>query len=368
MVYNKEVNMSKRDLMSIEGIDEDLAEKLIAAGIRNVWMLANTSVSKLVHYSFGIELPLQTAKDIIATAQERVSSLSEPKTGEQLVQDYQNRAYLTSGTKGLDAILESKGFQTQRIYELYGPEGAGKADLLHQLVCTAYLPPDQGGLGAGSIYIDTEGMFSWKQIDQLAQRFQINYEALKRNILKASTPNTESLLFFIEAELERFAYERGARLFCLDNLAAPFLAEYDGVGPTLPERQQKVNKVIHALKRAAEHYNGVVIYTNQIKSDGTHYLGNIAGHEAHIRIFVDIIKASSDLRLFKIEKALDIAPGETILKLTPEGFVDPSRKPYTSRTKSKLPNASKSLKKKSKPKAPRSRQQHSDVSLRIAQK
>ena len=318
--------MSVEDLMSLEGVDEELARKLIKKGVLTVTVLASIPVKDLVHADYGVGIDYTTAKKLIKAAQERCDSLFGFEMGEELIQQYENRQYLSTGTRALDVILHhGRGFKTQTVYEIYGPEGGGKSDLLHQLICTAYLPPDRGGLGTGSIYIDTEGMFSLKKIEQIAQRFGINYEDLKRNILKASPPNSEVLLHFCATQLERLAHERGARFFCLDNLATHFQAEYEGVGETLPERQQKINGVIHALKRAVQQTNGVAIYTNQITKNGKPALGYITKHEAQVRILVDVKDLSKGLRVFRVVKALEIPPRETILKLSSKGFIDHQR-------------------------------------------
>jgi len=315
--------MSVEDLLSIEGIDEELAKRLIKAGVANVTVLAMTSIAKLTNPDFGIGLDRQTARGIKDAAEERCNKLFGFVTGEELIQQYSTRQYLTTGIRTLDHILyDDRGLSTQLIYELYGPGGGGKADLLHQLVCTASLPPKRGGLGVGAVYIDTEGKFSLEKIREIAQRFRIDYERLKQKILRFAPGKTDVLLHFCKVQLVPRARERGIRLFCLDNLASLFHAEYDGWGKTTPERQQKLNQVIGALRRAAEQLNGIAIYTNQINMRGEPALGTATKHETNVRMLVDIKDAVKGLRVIKIEKALDLPPLETVVKLGPQGFRD----------------------------------------------
>lgn len=45
-------------------------------------------------------------------------------------------------------------------HQLVGPAGSGKTQFCTMLAMLTALPKDLGGLGAGAIYIDTEGAFS----------------------------------------------------------------------------------------------------------------------------------------------------------------------------------------------------------------
>ncbi len=316
--------MSLEDLMSLEGIDESLAKKLIAAGIPTVVVLATTPLTKLIHPDFGIELDLKTARQLLAAAQTRCDTLFGFQTGDALIQQYQSRNYLTTGVKALDAIFpQGTGLETQQVYELYGPEGVGKAVLLHQLLCTAALPLNKGGLASGAIYIDTEGSFSLPLLQQIAERFAVPYDTLKRRILKVTPPASEQLLYFCEAQLEPTALQHGVRLFCLDSIATPFQADYEGVGQPLPERQQKLGRLIQALKRAAQRTNGIALYTNQVKRGDTHALGFLVGHGPQVRLRLDFHDRSKRGRVITIEKAVDSPLQTAVTQLTREGFVEP---------------------------------------------
>jgi len=150
------------ELQSIDGMDEETAETLRKAGIKTVDTLAATSLARLV----AIGITESMANKILFEAYN--NSMFNFKEKDALIQQFEDRQHLTSGTQGLDEILGGKGFESQKVYELYGPEGAGKSTLLHQLICTASLPTTNGGLGAGSIYIDTEGTFSIRKVQQIA--------------------------------------------------------------------------------------------------------------------------------------------------------------------------------------------------------
>ncbi len=318
--------MSTEDLQSLESVTDATAEKLLLAGISTVEALAAATMKKLVQCG----LAKSTAQKILEEARERCNETFGFVTGEDLVRQYERRQYLTTGTTALDGILGGTGFETQKVYEIYGPEGTGKSTLLHQLVCTAFLPPDKGGLGAGAIFIDTEGTFSIKKVQQMAPRFGIDPAEISRNVIKAGPPTSDNLLYLCEVQLEKLAHESGARLFCLDSIATHFRAEYGAERQGFPERQQKANKVIHALKRVAQQSNGVAIMTNQVTANVsgfgrpfTHSMGYVVGHEAQVRILVQVKNKEAGLREFRIDKALDLPPADCILQVSEIGFTDP---------------------------------------------
>jgi DNA repair protein RadA len=333
-------NMSTSDLSSIDGIGEGTAEKLLSAGIPTVEALAACTVARLV----GIGITKRSAMKYIDQAREMCDAIFGFVAGEDLIKQYKERQHLTSGTQALDTLLGGKGFETQKVYEIYGLEGTGKSNLLHQLICTAYLPPDEGGLGAGAIYIDTEGTFSIKRVQQIAPRFGIDPDEISRNILRAGPPTSDVLLYLCENKLEQMAHQTGARLFCLDSIATHFRAEYGSERQHIPERQQKANKVIHALKRVAQQANGVAILTNQATGDPTgigrgykHSMGIVVGHESQVRLRISVKSTAEGLRKVVVEKALDLPPDQCIIKITNQGFVDedwkPPKEPPTKRAK-----------------------------------
>ena len=318
--------MSTEDLTSLQGVGPPTAEKLMNAGIPNVVALASSTVPKLVNIGIG----KATAKKMLDEARVRCQDIFGFVTGDDLIKQFKGRQYLTSGCSEIDRILGGKGFETQKVYGIYGPEGTGKSNLLHQLICTAYLPPNQGGLGSGAIFIDTEGTFSLKRIQQFAQRWGIDPEEISKNVIKAAPPNSDVLLFVCETQLEKMAHVTGARLFCLDSIATHFRAEYGSERQHMPERQQKASKVIHALKRVAQQLNGVAILTNQATGNVTgigrewkHSMGLLVGHEVQVRLMIRIKKAATGMRLLKVEKALDLPPEECEVILGSDGFRDP---------------------------------------------
>jgi DNA repair protein RadA len=95
--------------------------------------------------------------------------------------------------------------------------------------------------------------------------------------------------------LGKYIEEYKAKLVIVDSIISLHRAEYTG-RETLPERQQRLNVILHKLIRLAEIYNVAVVLTNQVQASpdsafgGNDSLkaagGNIMGHACTYRIFL----------------------------------------------------------------------------------
>lgn len=308
------------NLLVISGIGEKTAEYLVKRGITNTFALANSSPAEL-------DLPISTARKIIYGAHEYCADTIEISTGEALLQEAAARDALTSGSEYLDEILGG-GFETQKIYEIYGPQGTGKSNLLHQLVCTAFLPPEKGGLGSGTVFIDTDGTFSYRRLERLAPRFGIGPEQLFNHVIKTHPPTSDILLFLCVEQVEKVAKQVGARLICVDTIASIFRAEYGTEPQGFPERNQKVAKIMHALKLAIQAINGVLVVTNQVEENlyniGVSWRawGALWQQDSQVRLRVRLKSWVEGLREFKVEHALDLPPKKCDIYLGDSGFTD----------------------------------------------
>jgi DNA repair protein RadA len=96
--------------------------------------------------------------------------------------------------------------------------------------------------------------------------------------------------------LAKYIEQYNARLVIIDSIISLHRAEFAG-RETLPERQQRLNIILHKLIRLAEIYNIAVVYTNQVQAQPDTFLGNgfdsmraaggnILGHASTYRIFL----------------------------------------------------------------------------------
>ena len=236
-----------------------LVERLNKAGIANQWVLATTPLVRLLNAGFS----MASAKKVVQQARDSCAQEGSVLQGDRLRGEAEARAYLTTGTQGLNQLLGGTGFQSGRVYQIYGAEGVGKTILLHQLICTAMMPSSQGGLDTQTLYIDTNGSFSSDYLTQLAPRFGLTEESVHLHCYRFSPPTSDVLLFHCE-RLERLTQQHGIRFICLDALPVHFLSEYSYTAERYALRQQVAYRVVQALRRVAQRVNGVVVFVNWV--------------------------------------------------------------------------------------------------------
>jgi len=250
--------------------------------------------------------------------------------GDALLQEYEEREILTTGCQSLDRILGG-GLETQRVYEFYGSNGVGKTNLLHQLICTAMLKKENGGLDCPIIYLDAEGNFSPKRIRMIAPRFSLKPSFVLSRIAKYSIPTSKILQKSVTKDIYPILNETGARLILLDSITTNVRAEYEGE-TSLPIRQNVLGKIVHALKDIAQTYNAVVVVINQVTSNPknnttTFSGGNILGHEIQVRVAIRRLTGLGDQRDFYVEKAVDLENNSCLLTMHSQGFYEVGEDP-----------------------------------------
>jgi len=152
--------------------------------------------------------------------------------------------------------------------------------LAHQLSVNVQLPPEKRGLGKAAVYIDCEGTFSPNRIVSMAKAKGLDPQTALKNIFVARAFNAEHQMFIVDKLREQIE-ERNIGLIVIDSITSHFRAEYVGRGE-LAERQQKLNKHLHALQRLADAFNLAVYVTNQVMADPSVIFGDptrpVGGH------------------------------------------------------------------------------------------
>ncbi len=306
-------------------------KKLRDNGITNILVLATSSVNELV--STGI--PQDKAEIYITKAMKFADKhLGSNKgfiTGDELIKMFEKRQILSSGCPSLDAILDG-GFETQKIYEVYGPKGIGKSSLCHQLIYMSMLPEEKGGLSnPATVYFDCEQSFSSRKMKKMASYYNIDPVGATKSVILNQIPTTDHLLYSVEKGLFDIMEQTGARLIVCDSISIHFRSEYGTLRQMLPERQNKLARVLHQFKRAANIYNAVVLLTNQVAANvtgkGSPYApagGHVLGHGSQVRI--RITTNAKILKKVVVEKAVDLPKGECILELNQWGFTEVDKK------------------------------------------
>ena len=313
----------KKKIERIEDLPGDgptTAEKLRSAGYTTLEAIAVASPAELVEVA---EIGEGTAIKIINAAREALEM--SWITAKELMERRRAVGRISTGSKNLDSLIGG-GVETQSITEFYGKFGSGKTQICHQLSVNVQLPPEKGGLNGAALYIDTENTFRPERILQMAEAVGLNPEQALQNIYVARAYNSDHQMLLVEKARE-IIEERNIRLIVVDSLTAHFRAEYVGRG-ALAERQQKLNRHIHALQHLADAYNLAVVVTNQVMArpdvlfgDPTEPVGgHVLAHAATYRVYLR--KAKGPKRIARLVDSPHLPEGEVVFQITPEGIRD----------------------------------------------
>ncbi|KAI0257380.1 Rad51-domain-containing protein [Lactifluus subvellereus] len=251
----------KKNLISIKGISEQKAEKILA------------EAQKIVPLGF------QSATEVHARRSELV--------------------HITTGSKNLDTLLGG-GMETGSITELFGEFRTGKSQLCHTLAVTCQLPVDMGGGEGKCLYIDTE------VLDNVAYARAYNADHQHQLLTAASALMSES----------RFC------LLIIDSATALYRSDYIGRGE-LAARQAHLSKFLRTLQRLADEVMSSPDATagpyasNEKKPIG----GNILAHASTTRL--QLKKGRANTRICRIYDSPCLPESETTFAILQSGIGDP---------------------------------------------
>ncbi|MCZ2856350.1 MAG: DNA repair and recombination protein RadA [Candidatus Bathyarchaeota archaeon] len=323
MAVEEEAETQKREYEHLEdlpGVGPATAQKMRELGFNTVESLATAAARELESAGIGEKKALE----IIRAARSSLS-LSFVRADE-LLKLRQTVLRLATGSKALDELLGG-GLETQTITEFYGEYGSGKSQVCHQLCVNVQLPPGQGGLNGGVLYIDTENTFRTERIVQMAKNLGLDPESVAKNIIVAEAYTSDHQMFLLEKS-DSIIKENNIRLIIVDSLTAHFRSEYIG-REMLASRQQKLNKHMHRLIRLARAFNTAAVVTNQVMAKPDVFFGNavhpigghVVGHTSHTRVFLRK-SARGPVRIARLVSSVYLPEGERVFKITENGIED----------------------------------------------
>jgi DNA repair protein RadA len=309
-------------LTDLPGIGPAVAAKLEAAGIYDLMSLAVMSPTELGELA-GVG-PAVARKAIQAARKMLNLGFMD---GMEFAEKRANILYITTGSKNLDALLGGRGIQSRAVTEAFGAYGSGKTQLGLMLSVNVQLPPDRGGANGKSVFIDTEGTFRPSRIKQIAEGLGANPEKVLKNIFVARAFNSDHQILLLDKISEMIKNGEPIKLIVVDSLTAHFRAEFSGRGQ-LADRQQKLNKYLHALMKLAEQHNLAVYVTNQVMANPAQMFGDptvaigghIVGHASTYRIYLR--KGKKDSRVAKLIDSPDLPDNEVVFFVTEKGIID----------------------------------------------
>ncbi|HIH21306.1 MAG TPA: DNA repair and recombination protein RadA [Candidatus Diapherotrites archaeon] len=309
-----------KSITELPGIGTQSAEKLIKAGYKTLESIAVASPAELME---AAELGEITAAKAINAAREALEMGYE--TADKIAQRRESIGRVSTGSKEIDTLIAG-GIETQSITEVYGKMASGKTQWCFQTAVTVQLPKEKGGLNGNCLWIDSENSFRPERIISIAKKLGLDPQKVLKNIYIARAHNSDHQMLLAEKAGE-IVKEKNIKLIIVDSLTAQFRAEFLGRG-TLADRQQKLNKHMHALIRLAEMNNLAVLVTNQVMQrpdilfgDPTAPIGGeIVGHNSKTRLYLR--KAKEDKRVAKLVDSPSLPDGEALYKITPNGIED----------------------------------------------
>lgn len=178
--------------------------------------------------------------------------------------------------------------------------------------------------GTGGIIV--HNTFRPERVAQIATAKGLNPDEILKNIFYVRAYNSDHQVLLAE-KAEDFIQKHNVKLVIVDSLMSAFRSDYTGRGE-LAERQQKLNKHLHALQRLADIYNLAVYLTNQVMDrpdilfgDPTAPVGgNIIAHLATYRIYLR--RSKETRRIAKLVDSPNMPDGECIFTVSENGIGD----------------------------------------------
>ena len=281
------------EIADITGMDKDTVEKLVNKARR---YLAENGI---------------LAKDFVSAA--------------DIYKRRQEIGKISTGTECLDSLFGG-GVETQALTEVYGEFGCGKTQFCHTLCVMVQKAQEEGGLGGGVLYVDTENTFRPERIVSIAKANGMDPQHVLDNIIVARAYNSSHQVLILE-EAGAIIKESGIKLLVADSAVGLFRSEYLGRG-TLSERQQRLNHFVHLLVRIAETYNCAAVATNQVMSSPDTFFGdptkpiggNVVAHTSTYRIY---LKKSGKKRIARMVDSPHHPEEEVIFAIGEAGVIDP---------------------------------------------
>ncbi|MBR9690321.1 DNA repair and recombination protein RadA [Candidatus Woesearchaeota archaeon] len=305
-------------LHDLPGVGAATAEKLEMAGYSDMMGVAVATSGELVESGGVTEA---TARKIINAARSALDMGFE--SGQDFLKKREDVIKLKLKSEAINELMGG-GFETGAITECFGEYGSGKTQIGHALaVMCQKQDPD-----AVAVYIDTEGTFRPERIVQFAQGAGLDVEKTLKQIRVAKAYNSDHQMLLVE-KVGDMIKKDGLKIqvVIVDSLTSHFRAEFIGRG-TLAERQQKLNKHMHALLKLADMNNICVYVTNQVQADPAQFFGDptkaVGGHiVAHASTFrIYLRKGKKGTRVAKLIDAPNLAESEAAFVIAEDGIKD----------------------------------------------
>jgi len=315
------------DSLQAHGVNMADLKKLKSVGICTTRGLKMITKKKLCNIKGLSEGKVEKIREALA----KCSGAESPFiTALQASANRSNVFKLATGSQDLDRLIGG-GLESMSITEAFGEFRTGKTQLSHTLTVTAQMPGANGYTGGKVVYIDTENTFRPDRLRPIAQRFNLDEEAVLENVFYARAYTSDQQVEMLDYVAALFHQEPGIfKLLIVDSIMALFRVDYSGRGE-LSERQQHLAQAMSRLQKIAEEYNVAVFITNQMTADPGATMsfqadpkkpigGNIIAHASTTRLYLR--KGRGENRICKIWDSPDMPESEATFAITTGGIND----------------------------------------------
>lgn len=302
-----------QEIETFFGRDSGITKKLRCAAYHTLDSIIKAPVEKIAKVT-GLSEPI--SQQIIGALQRGVELPF--LSGEEIAESQAKIFRISTGTKSLDKLLGG-GIESQVITEVYGESQSGKTQLAHQLCITTQLPPDQGGVKGAVVFIDTEGTFRIDRLTQIAQRFQLDTDAVCKNLfcVRAYNSTDQEVLLYATEELIR---AKPIKLLIMDGLMSHLRYTRRG--------SSRIMQFIYTLVQYAALYNIAVFVTNQVYEKKrtlfgdpiTPMGGTVVQHCCQVQLYLH--KAKGNHRIARLVDSPILPVGEATFEITEGGIED----------------------------------------------
>ena len=308
-------------LEDLPGVGPATSKKLKEMGFHTIESLATATARELEPAGIGEKKAL----DIIRLSR---TGIKLPFVrADELLKQRQDITRLSTSSMVLDDLFGG-GLETQTITEFYGAYGSGKSQIGFQLVVNVQLPKSKGGLGGDAVFIDTEGTFRPERIEQIAKALGLDPKNVLKKIYVARAFSSDHQMLLAEKIPEFIEQDRkNIKLVVVDSLMGLFRSEFIGRG-TLANRQQKLNKHLHALQRLADRFKLAIYVTNQVMSRPDVFFGDqtaavgghVLAHAATYRVYLR--KSKGNKRIARLVDSPSLPEAEAVFTVDAPGIRD----------------------------------------------
>jgi len=303
----------------IEGLTKVTIDKLVAAGIPTVQVLA-TQTPKILAEKSGL------GQDTVEKAIRKAVQLTSDGfiTGIQLRDKRKERTRLKTGSEALDTLIGG-GIESETTTEISGAGGVAKTQICMTLAVLAQLPMEQGGLNGEVAIIDSEDTTRPERLVEIAKARGLDSDKILNGIHWAFATNTAHQKLLIE-QLFDLCTKHPIKLVIIDSMIGHLRSEYIGRG-NLSDRQGELGSMLQTLLKVALSTKVTVVYTNQVMDRPIAYGnpevptgGTIMAHAGGTRLHLR--KGRENKRIAKLIDSLSLPEGEAAFVVCEKGIDD----------------------------------------------